>query len=306
MYDILIIGAGPAGLSAAIYGCKALKKVLVLEALSYGGQIISTDSVENYPAFENISGYDLATKMYNQAKNFGAEIVFEKAIDIIDKETYKEVVTSKNTYQAKTVILATGADSRKLGIDREEELLGKGVSYCATCDGSFYKEKDVAVIGGGNTALEETIYLANLANKVYLIHRRDEFSADASYIRKVKKLENVEIIFNSNVTKLFGRGKLEGINVTDKENNTKKLDVAAIFVAVGHIPENQNFAKIVELDDAGYVVAGDDCHTNIEGIFVAGDNRVKMLRQLVTATSDGAIAATEAIKYLNINKEIEQ
>jgi len=299
MYDIIIVGAGPAGLTAAIYGARAHKNVLVLEATSYGGQIITTDNIENYPACPNISGFDFATNIYNQAKDLGAVIKFEKVIDITSLKNYKEVITSKEIYKTKTIILATGSDNRKLGVDREDELLGKGLSYCATCDGNFYKKKDVAVIGGGNTALEEALYLTNLANKVYLIHRREEFKGEEILVRKLKKRDNIEFVLNSNITKLIGNKKLEGIEITSNDNEKRKIDVSGLFVAVGRIPENQNFSKIIDLDENGYVIASEDCHTNIDGVFVAGDNRVKKVRQLVTAESDGAVAALEAINYIN-------
>ena len=299
MYDIIIIGAGPAGLTAAIYGKRALKKVLVLEALSYGGQIINTLDIENYPAAAHISGFDFATNLYNQAKDLGAEIKFEKVTNIIDNDDIKKVVTSKGEYETKTIIIATGADNRKLGLENEDKLIGKGISYCATCDGNFFKGKDVAVVGGGNTALEDTLYLTDLVNKVYLIHRRDEFRGDPTIVEKLKEKENVEFVYNSNVTKLISNDKLEGVEITNKDGSTKELSVSGLFVAIGKVPENENFKEIINLDESGYIIAGEDCHTNREGIFVAGDNRVKELRQLVTATSDGAIAATEAVKYIN-------
>ena len=298
MYDIVIIGAGPAGLTAAIYARRANKKVLVLEAKTYGGQIINTLDIENYPVEAHISGLDFATKLYNQTKDLGAEIIFEKAIEIKDGEE-KEVVTEKNTYKCKTVILATGSFNRKLGIKNEDELVGKGVSYCATCDGSFYKKKNVAVVGGGNTALEDALYLSNIADTVYLIHRRDSFKGEEVTVNELKNKDNVKIIYNSNVTKLISDSKLKSIEVTDNDGNVKTIDVEGLFVAVGRIPENRNFSKVVELDEAGYAIAKEDCHTNTPGIFVAGDNRVKLVRQLVTAAGDGAVAATEAIKFIN-------
>jgi thioredoxin reductase (NADPH) len=299
MYDIIIVGAGPAGLTAAIYARRASKKVLVLEAKSYGGQIINTLDIENYPVEAHISGFDFATKLYNQAKDLGAEIVFEKVVDINDQGTTKEVITTKNTYQAKAIILATGCENRKLGLSNEEELVGKGISYCATCDGAFYKNKDVAVVGGGNTALEDTLYLSDIVYKVYLIHRRDEFRADESTVEELKQKSNVEFILNSNVTKLNANERLESIEVTNNDGSIKEIKVDGLFVAVGQIPENENFKKIINVDNAGYIIAGEDCTTNIPGIFVAGDNRTKELRQLVTATSDGAIAASKAIKYIS-------
>ena len=298
-YDIIIIGAGPAGLTSAIYARRANKNVLVLEAKSYGGQIINTLDIENYPVEEHISGFEFATKLYNQAKNLGAEIVFEKVVDINDLGNEKEVVTTKNTYKAKAIIIATGSENRKLGLPNEDELVGKGISYCATCDGAFYKKKTVAVVGGGNTALEDALYLSDIVEKVYLIHRRDEFRGEETTINHLKEKDNVEFIYNSNVTKLNANDRLESIEVTNKDGSTKTIEVSGLFVAVGRIPENQNFAKLVELDETGYVKAGEDCHTNVPGIFVAGDNRVKEIRQLVTATSDGAVAATAAVKYIN-------
>ena len=299
IYDIIIIGAGPAGLTSAIYARRANKKVLVLEAKSYGGQIINTLDIDNYPAEEHISGFDFATKIYNQAKNLGAEIVFEKVTNIKDSGKEKEVITTKNTYKTKTIIIATGSENRKLGIPNEDELVGKGISYCATCDGAFYKGKKVAVVGGGNTALEDALYLSDLAEKVYLIHRRDEFRGSASTVELLKTKDNIEFIYNSNVTKLIAKERLESIEVTNNDGSISNIEIDGLFVAVGRIPENENFAKLINLDNSGYIIAKEDCKTNIEGIFVAGDNRVKEVRQLVTATSDGAIAATAAINYIN-------
>ena len=301
LYDIIIIGAGPAGLTSAIYGRRANKKVLVLEAKSYGGGIINTLDIENYPVEEHISGFDFSTRIYNQAKNLGAEILFEKVIDIKDLGKEKEVVTNKNTYKSKTIIIATGSENRKLGLENEDELVGKGISYCATCDGAFYKKKTVAVVGGGNTALEDALYLSDLADKVYLIHRRDEFRAEEATVEHLKEKENIEFIYNSTVTKLNNKEILESIEVTNKDGSVKTINIDGLFVAVGRIPENQNFAKLIDLDEAGYIKAGEDCCTNVPGIFAAGDNRIKEVRQLVTATSDGAIAATNAVKYINSN-----
>ena len=299
MYDIIIIGAGPAGMTAAIYGKRALKSVLILEAITYGGQIINTLDIENYPVEAHISGFDFATKLYNQVIDLGAEIKYEKVTEIIDKNEYKEVMTSKNTYQAKTIIIATGADNRKLGLENESDLIGKGISYCATCDGNFFKKKDVAVVGGGNTALEDALYLSSIANKVYLIHRRDQFRGDQSVVEKLKEQDNVEFVYNSNVTKLIADESLTSIEVTNKDGSTKNIPVKGLFIAIGKVPENENFKNLINVDKAGYIIADESCHTNIPGIFVAGDTRNKELRQLVTATADGAIAATEAVKYLN-------
>ena len=303
MYDIIIIGGGPAGLTAAIYARRASKSVLVLEAKSCGGQIINTPDIENYPVADHISGFDFATKVYEQAKALGAEFIIEKAVNINDLGAQKEVLTeSGNSYVAKAVIIATGSENRKLGVEDEDRLVGRGVSYCATCDGSFYRKKTVAVVGGGNTALEDALYLADIAEKVYLIHRRDCFRGQEATVELLKQRSNVEFVLNSVVTKLNANKRLESIEVQDKEGNKTTLNVNGLFVAVGRIPENQNFASVVNLDSAGYVIAGEDCVTNSDGIFVAGDNRVKSVRQLVTATADGAVAATAAVTYINTLK----
>ena len=301
MYDIIIIGAGPAGLTSAIYAKRASKKVLVLEARSYGGQIINTPKIENYPVAPNISGFDFATNLYNQVVDLGVEINLERVTSINNSKEYKEVITDTNVYKTKAIIIATGTQNRKMGLD-EDKLVGKGVSYCATCDGAFYKDKIVAVVGGGNTALEDAIYLSNIANKVYLIHRRDEFRAFESLVDEIKTKENVEIIYNSQINKINADDKLESIDVIDKEEKITNIKVDGLFIAIGRNPENEIFKDIVELDENGYIVSYDSCHTSVDGIFVAGDNRKKNVRQLVTATSDGAIAATEAIKYVNNKK----
>ena len=299
MYDIIIIGAGPAGMSAAIYAKRAKKNVLVIEALTYGGQIVNTLDIENYPAEAHISGFDFSTKLFNQAKELGAEFIFEKVFEITNKEDYKEVRTNNNKYQAKAIIIATGAKNRKLGLDKEDDYIGKGISYCATCDGNFYKKKEVAVVGGGNTAIEDASYLSNIASKVHLIHRRDEFRASAKEVDLVKNNPNIEIHYNSVITEFMGDNHIEKIKLLVNEEEVEELNVSGVFIAVGQTPSNEIFRGLIDMDDNGYIIAGEDCHTNIEGIYVAGDNRKKELRQLVTATSDGAIAATEAVKYLN-------
>lgn len=299
MYDIIIIGAGPAGMTAAIYARRASKSVLVLEAAGYGGQIINTPYVENYPAADHISGFDFATNVYNQAKRLGAEFKFERAVKIENRGKEKAVITKKNTYNAKAVIIATGSQNRRLGVEGEDKLVGRGISYCATCDGAFYRKKRVAVVGGGNTALEDALYLSDIADTVYLIHRRDKFRGEEQTLERLKERNNVSFILNSVVTKLNADKMLSGIEVTDKQGNVSAIEVDGLFAAVGRIPENQSFANLIELDGAGYAVAGENCHTAAEGIFVAGDNRTKDVRQLVTATADGAVAAIEAVKYLN-------
>lgn len=295
MYDIIIIGAGPAGLTAALYARRANKKVLVLEAKSYGGQIINANKVENYPGIANISGFDLATNMYNQVKEIGAEIKFETALHI-DKD--KNVTTNEGIYQAKSIILATGAENRKLNIPKETDFIGKGISYCATCDGNFYKNKIVAVVGGGNTALEDAIYLSDIAKKVYLIHRRDEFRGEVRYANELKNKDNVTLILNSQITKLIGENLLKEIEVTNNDGEIQNIEIDGLFIAVGQSPKNAIFANLINITKSGYIESEDGVHTNIDGIYVAGDTREKTLRQLTTAVSDGAIAATTAIKEM--------
>lgn len=298
MYDIIIIGCGPAGMTAALYASRANKKVLVFEGKSYGGQILNASKVENYPGFDNISGFDLATNMYNQITTKGVEIKNEMVLKITKD---KEVITSNGTYQAKAIILATGVQHRKLNITNETEYIGRGVSYCATCDGNFFRNKDVAVVGGGNTALEDALYLSDIVNKVYLIHRRDEFRGEDIYLDELKNKSNVEIITNSEITHINGQEIIKSIDVhtTTGENDMSRIiPISGLFVAVGQEPKNEIFADIIELDEKGYIKTDDGIHTNVEGIYVAGDCRNKPLRQLTTAVSDGSIAATIAIKEM--------
>ena len=290
MYDIVIIGAGPAGLSAAIYGARAGKNVLMLESNMYGGQIINSSLVDNYPGVGKTDGYNFAKELYNQAISVGAKIKYEKVISI----TEHQVNTVKASYQAKTIIIATGVKKRSLGLPNEKELIGKGISYCATCDGNFYKGKSVAVVGGGNTALEEALYLSDIADKVYLIHRRDEYRGEDLMIKQVMDNKNIVKINNVTVTKINGTTKIESIDLSDGTN----LDIACLFIAIGQEPDNA-FAKYhVNINKLGFIDS-EDCTTKTDYVFVAGDCRSKELRQLVTATSDGAIAADKAIKYIN-------
>ena len=292
MFDTIIIGAGPAGLTAGIYLSRANKKVLIMEAKAYGGAIINALNIENYPACPNISGFNLANKMYEQAKDLGCEFKFEKVVDIKNGKV-KKVITNKETYMAKTIIIATGTTYRELGIG-EDKFIGKGLSFCATCDGNFYKEKVVAVVGGGNTAIEDALYLSNIAKKVYLIHRRDTFRAFERDTQLLKKKENVEFILNSVITKINGKDSIESIEINNKDN----ILVNGLFIAIGQDPLSSIFKKIIKVDENGYIKSNNTL-TNIRGIFVAGDVRSKKTRQLVTAVSDGAIAAMEVINYLN-------
>ena len=300
MHDIIIVGAGTAGLSAAIYGLRAGKSVLVLEQASYGGQIINTPEIENYPAIQKISGFEFATNLYNQAKNLGAEFAFEKVEGIEDKGQFKEVKTKDKSYEGKTVILATGAKNRSLGVEKEEELVGKGISYGATCDGMFYRGKVVAVNGGGNTAVEDATFLSDYVQKVYVIHRRDEFRADKAEVDRLVAKPNVELVLNSTVKRLESDASgLTGVVVANKDGEERTLKVDGLFVAIGQAPDNQAFSDLVELDGKGYISAGESTLTKTPGIFTAGDCRTKAIRQLATAASDGAVAGLAAVSYIN-------
>lgn len=297
MYDIIIIGAGPAGLTSALYALRANKKVLILEARTYGGQIINASKIENYPGIPDISGFDFATNLYDQVKNNGGEINFETVLRVGEN---KEVITNKNKYQAKAVILATGAEKRKLNLPNEEKFVGRGISYCATCDGNFFKNKIVAVNGGGNTALEDAIYLSNLASKVYIIHRRQEFRGEDRYVDKLNKKENIKFILDSNIVNLNGNDKLESIDIKDNNGKVTSLNIDGLFIAIGQSPRNEIFSNVVDLNKYGYIESTDGVHTKTPGIYVAGDTRVKELRQLATAVGDGALAATTAIKEMKV------
>lgn len=298
-YDIVIVGAGTAGLSAAIYAVRAGKSVIVLEAITHGGQIVNTPEVENYPGIQKISGFEFANNLYEQAKSLGAEVIYEKVIGIEVNGEEKIVHTTKEDYQAKAVILATGAKNRPLGLEHEKEWIGAGISYCATCDGMFYRGKDVAVAGGGNTALEDAIFLTNYCRKVYLIHRRDAFRGEEKLLQTLKEKPNVEFVLNANITRLVGEDGVDGVEVEDKNTHEKRvIDVMGLFVAIGQMPENSEFINIVDLDKGGYIEAKEDCKTKTKGIFTAGDCRTKKVRQLATAASDGAIAALAACEYI--------
>lgn len=302
MYDILIIGAGPAGMTAAIYGQRGGKKTIVFDKLSYGGQVINTAEVANYPGMPNMTGLDFADKTYNQMKDLGAEMSYEEISEIRDAgKSIKTVVTSSGKeYECKTIIIATGSSPRPLGVENEDRFRGAGISYCATCDGAFFRDKTVAVCGGGNTALEDAEVLSDIAEKVYLVHRRDEFRADATNVKRVKSKKNVELVLDSVVTAIKGERFIQGIDVENKKTGEKReLKIDGLFVAIGQMPENEIFRDIVTLNKAGYIEAGEDCLTGTDGIFAAGDCRAKKVRQITTAVSDGAIAALAAIEHVN-------
>lgn len=302
-YDVIIVGAGPAGLTSAIYACRAEKKTLVLEKNAFGGQIVSTKDIENYPGKMGVSGFELAKEMYDQAIKLGAKFEFEKVTKISNLESgEKKVETEDDVYLAKAVIIATGAKNRQLGLENEERLTGRGVSYCATCDGAFYKGKTVAVQGGGNVAVEDAIYLSDLCEKVYLVHWLNEFQADEKNVSRLKSLKNVEIIFGFSVSKLEidEAKKLSKVKLKAKDSDEEReLEVSGLFIAIGQIPETEAFSELIKTNEFGYFDSKEDCLTNVPGIFVAGDCRKKSVRQLVTATSDGAISAISAINYLN-------
>lgn len=293
MYDIIIIGAGPAGLTSALYARRANKSVLILEKKAYGGQIINTPIIENYPALPNVSGYDFATNLYNQVMSLDTEIKYEEVIDIKNDT----IITDKSSYKAKKIIIATGTKNKSLNIG-EERYIGKGVSYCATCDGNFFKKEKIAIVGAGNTALEDAIYLANIAEKVYIIHHNQNIRGEIKYQEEIGKIDNIEYILDSEVIKIEGNEKVENITIKNKDGQENKLYVSALFIAIGQIPESNIFKNIIECDNEGYIKSIDNLHTSNKNILVAGDVRDKSIRQLTTAVSDGTIAATIAIKEM--------
>lgn len=298
--DVLIIGAGPAGLTAAIYALRAGFKVIVFDKGLYGGQVAITSEVENYPAIEKVSGPDFSINLYNQAVAQGAQIRFEEVQRVSLQGEWKQVFTSQEEYQGKAVIIANGAQRRKLKCEGEQRLTGKGVSYCATCDGAFFKQKEVAVVGGGNTALEDALFLSNLCSHVYLIHRRDEFRGEKRLASSVMEQKNITILYHSEVEQILGEDKVTAINVRNNQEQTRQtVPVSAVFVAIGLEPDNHLFADVFPTDQAGYLIAGEDCLTGIPGVYVAGDSRTKVLRQIITAAADGAVAAVQAGNYMN-------
>ena len=295
-YDIAIIGAGMAGLTAAIYAVRAGKKVAVLERNAYGGQIITSTKIANYPGVPGVSGLELMRGVYEQAKKLGAEILDEEAEAVDFGGEMKKIKTDEGEILAKAVIVATGSHEKALGLPDEEKFTGHGISYCATCDGGFYKDKPVVVVGGGNTALYDALYLSDISSKVYIVHRRNEFRGQPFLVEKLREKGNVEFVMDSKPVRYIGDEKISGLEVEGPEGK-RTFDVAGIFVAIGRVPATEIFTELNK-DEGGYIEAGEDCHTNIDGVFVAGDCRTKNLRQLVTASGDGAVAATEAVHYL--------
>lgn len=302
-YDLLIIGAGTAGLSAAIYGARAGLKTISIEKEVHGGQIINTPDIVNYPGIKTISGINFASDLYTQATSLGAEVVYEQILDLDLGKAPKTIKTNKKEYEADAVIIATGARKRELGCPGEKEFQGKGVSYCATCDGNFFKNQTVCIVGGGNTALDEALYLSRICSEVHLIHRRDEFRANGSTIEQVKKTKNIKLHTFSTVIEICGDRVVKSVTVSNlTDETTETIQTNGVFIAVGMQPDNESFRHWVDLDPSGYIIAGEDCKTKTNGLFIAGDSRTKTVRQLITAAADGAVAATKAAEYLNIKK----
>ncbi|MBN1891814.1 MAG: FAD-dependent oxidoreductase [Clostridiales bacterium] len=295
MKDLIVIGGGCAGLTAALYAARAGKSVLLFEAENIGGQITAAPFVDNYPGAPHISGMQFADNLFEQVTELGVEVELEQVTGIEENGTYKTVITEDGRYDSRSVIIATGARHRKLGLENEDRLTGHGVSYCAVCDGAFYKGRTAAVVGGGNTALCDALFLSNLCGKVYIIHRRDAFRADATMTRRLREVPNIEFITEKVVDALIGEDKLTGLRLKSvKDGVISEMSADVLFVAIGHVPDSKPFAGVIETDEQGYILAGEDCQTGIPGIFAAGDCRRKVVRQLTTAVADGANAAVGA------------
>lgn len=299
MYDVIIIGGGPAGLTAALYAKRANKSVLVIEKGCFGGQITYSPKVENIPGFIEVTGNEFADKLVEQVLAQEADVDCSEVLEIRDGET-KTVITTDGEHEAKTIIIATGAKHRMLGLENEQALVGEGISFCAVCDGAFYENKTVAVVGGGNSALQEAILLSELASKVYVVQNLDDFTGEKKLVDILMAKSNVEVIFGTVVDSLIGETELKGIVIKNNHSQEiRELTLDGLFIAIGLIPQNEIFKKVVELDSYGYIVAEEDCTTSAPGIFVAGDCRTKRIRQVTTAASDGAIAAMAACDYID-------
>lgn len=300
MYDIIVIGAGPAGLTAALYALRAEKRVLIIEKETFGGQITYSPKIENYPGFTQLSGNELADKMLEQVLAQGAELELDRVTNISDDGNEKIVSTENGSFKCRAVIIATGAKHRHLGIDNEEKFIGEGISFCAVCDGAFYRNKTVAVIGGGNSALQDAVLLSDLCKKVYVIQNLAFMTGEKRLVSLLEGKDNVSFIFNSTVQKIIGEKTLDSIVIRNSESGQETtVDIDGIFVAIGQAPENDCFKDTVTLDDRGYILSDESCTTCDPAVFVAGDCRTKNVRQIATATSDGAIAALAAIRYLD-------
>lgn len=301
IYDVIIIGGGAAGLNAALYASRGRLKTLVLEGMGFGGQVNYTANVENYLGIPNASGAELSELMHKHSASFGAEFSTETVKEIKDTDRkIKKLITRKNIYETKTIIFATGATSRKLSVMGEDEFSGAGVSYCATCDGAFYKDKTVAVIGGGNTAFEDAVYLSNLCKKVYLINRTSHFRAEAHIINKARSIPNIEILTERTIEKIQGSTSVKSIVTAHSvSKHISLLDVDGVFIAIGKTPNSELLAEAVKLAEDKSIVTDEKMQTSVAGIFAAGDVRNTPLRQIITAAADGAIAANSAIAYIN-------
>ena len=299
MYDIIIIGAGPAGLTAALYALRADKKVLVLEKETFGGQITFSPKVENYPTLMQVSGNDLAQMLVDQVITHGADIEMAEATRIVDNGDKKIVICDSGEFEGKSVIIAAGSKHRHLGLPNEEELIGEGVSYCAVCDGAFYSGQRVAIVGGGNTALQEAVMLSNICESVTVIQNLSKLTGEGKLVSAVAEKNNVNVIYNTIVCGLIGEKKLEALALKNTESGYETtLAVDGVFVAIGQKPENEPFADVAPINQNGYIVASENCLTKTPGIFVAGDCRTKEIRQVTTATADGAVAALAACRYI--------
>ncbi|MBE6783193.1 MAG: FAD-dependent oxidoreductase [Ruminococcaceae bacterium] len=302
MYDIAVIGAGPAGLTAALYALRADKSVIVLEKAAFGGQITFSPKLENYPGTGTLSGNEFAEKLVEQVLDQGADIEPENVLSVLKNEKIFVVKTEDSEYEAKSVIVATGARHRMLGLENEENLVGNGISFCAVCDGAFYKDKCVAVIGGGNSALQEALLLSTLCQKVYVVQNLSYLTGEERLAKELESKDNVEIILSNVVSTFNGEDELQSICIKNTESGEEKvLSLDGVFIAIGLIPQNEAFAEFIDLDSYGYADSGEDCTTRTEGIFVAGDCRKKKIRQVATAVGDGAVAALAACNYIDEN-----
>lgn len=300
MYDIIIIGGGPAGLTAALYALRAGKSVLVIEKSTFGGQITWSPKVENFPTIPSISGAELGDRLTSQVLEQGAELELDEVVSVELAGDIKRVKTDfGGTFEAKALIIAAGARPRTLGIPGEDALMGAGVCFCAVCDGAFYKDRPVAVNGGGNSALQDAMLLSDTCSKVYLIHRRDTFRGEARLVEALRARENVEFVLNSSVTALIGQNELSGLIVTNDKGESREISVDGLFVAIGHAPDNGMFSELIDLDKGGYADSDESCTTKTPGVFVAGDCRKKSVRQLTTAAADGSCAALAACRYVD-------
>lgn len=300
MYDIVIVGGGVAGLTAALYAKRAGKSVIVIEKNTFGGQITWSPKVENYPSVTSVSGLELGDLFTAQAEANGVEMTIDEVTSLSAHPTGYQLTTAfGETYLAKAVILATGAKPRSLGLDREADFVGNGISYCAVCDGEFYREKNVAIVGGGNSALQEALYLADLCRSVAVIHRRESFRADEALVNAVKNRANIQLAVPAQVTSIEGDTAFEGVTLSYTDGKIEYLPIDGLFVAIGHEPQNELFSEWVKCTKDGYADTDESCTTESKGIFVAGDCRAKAVRQLTTATADGTVAAIAACQYLN-------